>query len=355
MGDFSGEARAQPRYWLISAPRTASNLLVTMLNLDEQNVGKLRHGGYFFMKSVLTRFPLYFDKGPIETWPEQDRAAVDRTTQEIFDTLQDHLEASEKAGQTVFVKEHALMMTDPRIESQYMFRAVPSGCETYNPARHEELSVLPARGLPGGTRSKNNWTVFSDEFLHTITPTLLIRHPARMLPSYYRSALDHVKLGGMARPDSMGGGPSEVEGTMRWNAALYDFYTEYFAATGRGKPIVLDADDIMASGATLVPKYAGLVGLDPDKTCISWEKGKQDDGAMQPVERRMLSSLLVTSEVDKSKIAGQSIDINVEAAKWRVEFGDEGGQRLERWVREAMPDYERMRVVRLLPDGESAS
>ncbi|KXJ85874.1 hypothetical protein Micbo1qcDRAFT_169020 [Microdochium bolleyi] len=352
MGDNFDNSQSYPRYWLITAPRTASNLLVTMLNLEEQNVGELRHGGYFFMRSVMTRFPLYFAKGPIETWPEQDRNAVDNVSREVFDTVQDHIEATEKAGKTIFVKEHALFMTDPRIESQYMFREAHAQNAACAPTGQEELSVLPARGIARGSRSRHNWTVFPDEFLHTITPIFLIRHPALMIPSYYRSALDQVKIGAISRPDSAGGGPSEVEGTIRWNRALYDFYAESFAASGRGQPIVLDADDVMTSGAAIVPKYASLVGLDPSKTRTSWEKGSLDDGTLKPVEKRMLSTLLDTSEVDKSKIAGKDIDITTEAVKWREEFGDEAGRKIERWVREAMPHYEHMRQGRLMPDSD---
>ncbi|KAH7024644.1 uncharacterized protein B0I36DRAFT_376539 [Microdochium trichocladiopsis] len=350
------DTKPYPRYWLITAARTASNMLVTMLNLEEQNVALLRHGGYFFFPSVFKRFPLLFGKGPIDLWTDQERAEVDALSQEIFDRIQDHIEASEKSGKTIFVKEHALFMNDPRIESDFLHRNSASrsksnGDKSAQTSRHEDLSVLSWRGSSHGTRSKHNLTVFPDEFLHTITPTFLIRHPAMMIPSYYRTALDQVKLGTIVRPDSMAGGPSEIEASIHWNRALYDFYTEYFAAIGHEPPMVLDADDIMISGNTLVPQYASLVGLDPSKIRLNWEKGAVDDGKLAPIERRMLSTLLETSGVDRSKIAGENIDIDAEAAKWREEFGEDGGKRLEQWVRAAMPHYEHMRAGRMRPGG----
>jgi len=241
-------------------------------------------------------------------------------------------------------------MTDPRIESQFLYGEGAENKTDSVSSRHEDLSVLEWRGSSQGTRSKHNLTVFPDEFLHTITPTFLIRHPAVMIPSNFRAARDQAKLVAFRRPDSTAGGPSIIETTMRWNRALFDFYTDYFASIGRPAPMVLDADDIMTSGSTLMPKYARAVGLDPAKIRFAWDKGTGDDGKLIPIERRMLSTLLDSSAVDKSKIAGQDLDIDAEAVKWRDEFGEEGGRKLEGWVRDAMPHYLHMRAKTMLPD-----
>src|SRR5690606_7516389 len=44
------------RFWLITSPRTASNMLVKILNLDEQGVrpGPMA-GGYFFLPAAVER------------------------------------------------------------------------------------------------------------------------------------------------------------------------------------------------------------------------------------------------------------------------------------------------------------
>ena len=60
----------------------------------------------------------------------------------------------------------------------------------------------------------------------------------------------------------------------------------------------------------------------------------------------MLGSLNSSDKVNLDKVAGD-VDIDVEAAKWREEFGETAGDRLETNVREAMSDYEYMRSKRL--------
>ena len=66
----------RPRYWLLTSPRTASNLLVKMLNLGEQNVRPAIHGGYFFLPSLPKHF-LIAEK-PMDTWTEEDSATVNK-------------------------------------------------------------------------------------------------------------------------------------------------------------------------------------------------------------------------------------------------------------------------------------
>ena len=109
---------------------------------------------------------------------------------------------------------------------------------------------------------------------------------------------------------------------------------------------MLDADDMMTS-PELMSKYARLAGLDPDKLRFSWEKASQEElSNMSAMARMMLSSLSASDSVNLDKVAG-NLDIAKEAAKWRVEFGDEDGSKLESWVHAAMPDYEHMRSKRL--------
>jgi hypothetical protein len=42
-----------------------------------------------------------------------------------------------------------------------------------------------------------------------------------------------------------------------------------------------------------------------------------------------------------------SIDIDAEAAKWKVEFGEEIAQMIEKAVRDSMPDYEYLKARRI--------
>ncbi|KAK3290206.1 uncharacterized protein B0H64DRAFT_332807 [Chaetomium fimeti] len=324
------------RVWLLTSPRTASNMLVKILNLDAQNVRPAEHGGYFFLNAGVKRFT--FHDTPMNTWKDEDRAAVYAAQQVAFDNLQEYLDAAEKEGQRVFVKEHAFMMNDPHYESEH----------TYGPdAVTGTPGTLTAKGIEHPTRSALNLTSLPDEFLKTWRPTFLIRHPAMMLPSLYRTCIrDDVNAfvvdGRKARP---GKEPLQCEVTMKWIRTMHRFYEAHFGDDSTW-PIVLDADDIMVN-PELVTKYAALAGLEPEKLRFSWEKASEEQVAkMAPPNRVMLSSINASSKVDMSKVAG-AIDIDAEAVKWRVEFGEEGGRNLEKWVRDAMPDYLDLHAKRL--------
>lgn len=322
----------QPRFWLITAPRTASNMLVKMLNLDEQGVRPAWHGGYFFMNGTMRRMMMLTKS--MSEWTEEETKELEAVHQECFDKLQDYVEAAEKEGQKIFVKEHAMMFNQTFFESQYNF-----GAES---VAGKQPSLLAQRGVENPTRSSHNITWLPDEFLQLWKPTFLIRNPAMMLPSLYRTCLNEAEAEGFRRPTNE---PMLNETTMKWNRTLFDFYENYYSGDSQW-PIVLDADDVMTNPAVVL-KYAELAGLDAEKVRFSWDKASEETlKSLSSRESRMLSSINASSKVDSSKVAG-NIDLDKEAAKWREEFGEEGGRKLERWVREAMPHYEYMHARRL--------
>ncbi|KAI0150747.1 hypothetical protein GGR57DRAFT_471424 [Xylariaceae sp. FL1272] len=321
------------RYWLLTSPRTASNMLVRILNLDEQGVRPAYNGGYFFFPSLLARLPIY-EKKPEDITPEE-HTDLKEATQKSADALQDYLAAAEQENQAIFVKEHVVFLNAAEIERQYVY-----------PEAVAPPTTVAVRGLDNPTRSDNNMTSFPDEFLRTWHPTFLIRHPAAQLPSLLRTALsDEGQMDGTRRGQRE---PYAAETTMKWVRSLYDFYRTHFGENSIW-PIVLDADDVMLQ-PRLVAKYAEMAGLDKSKLKFSWEEAsKEKIEKMSTAEKIMQSSINASTGVNMGKVAG-NVDIEKEAAKWREEFGDECGRKLEKWVREAIPDYEFLRSKRLTLD-----
>ncbi|KAF4468121.1 hypothetical protein FALBO_4996 [Fusarium albosuccineum] len=310
------------RHLLVTSPRTASNLLVRILNLEGQGARPVKNNGYFWLPSVLKRYAV--QGKPMSEWTTEEKKDIDEIEQQCFDNLLDYIKEAENEGQLVLFKEHALLLNHPFFESEF--------------AHGKGTTVGKPTVLGSGTRSPSNKTVLSDEFLKTFKPTFLIRHPALSFASMYRAARSDA----LGRPHKE---PSLVERSSIWARRLFDFY-EAEHGQGGERPLVLDADDMMTS-PELMLKYARLAGLDPDKLRFSWEKASQEAlSNMSAMARMMLSSLNASEKVNLDKVAGD-LDIAEEAAKWRVEFGDEGGNKLESWVRAAMPDYEYMRSKRL--------
>ncbi|KAI1817546.1 hypothetical protein GGS20DRAFT_14768 [Poronia punctata] len=318
---------AKRRYWLLTMPRTASNLLVTILNLTEQGVRPCYHGGYFFFTSAMARLSLYHK--PMSEWTPEQRKIVDDQMRENFDNLQDYLEAAEEGDQKILVKEHISFLNNPAFESEYMYGATDGDDASWK-------DVLPARHGASSTRSSPNFTVLPDEFLKTWHPTFLIRHPAKMLPSLFRTANhDEMQMDGKGRSQKE---PFDVESTLKFVRALHEFYVGHFGPDSQW-PVVLDADDIITH-PELVIKYAGMVGLDAEKLKFSWEKMSPEKlESLPPAQRIMIQTLSSSTGLLREKVAGK-ICIAEEAKKWKCEFGEETGAKLEKRVNDMMDDYE---------------
>ncbi|KAI1322744.1 hypothetical protein F5Y16DRAFT_385721 [Xylariaceae sp. FL0255] len=329
------------RYWLITSPRTASNMLVKILNLEAQGTRPCFGSGYFFHQGMLTRRMI--NRKSMKEWTPEEKASVDVKQKECFENLQQFIEDSENDGQLVLIKEHALMLNDPLYEEQYLHGKDDIAREITEPP-----PTLPMRGVANPTRSPLNLTSLPDEFLNTMTPTFLIRHPIMQLPSLIRAV--HAKeMADLKFAASTT--PKDVEMSSKWIRSLYDFYaSQKSTSTSNGKsnsfPIILDADDVMLYPA-LVEKYADIVGLDREKLRFSWKKATEEEmEKLDPQARHMLKSLNASDGVDPSKLAA-NYNLDDEAKKWRVEFGEARGANLEKLVREALPDYEYMRERRL--------
>ncbi|KAI6776547.1 hypothetical protein HG530_000492 [Fusarium avenaceum] len=314
---------SRPRYMISSSPRTASNLLVRILNLEGQGAHPVRFNGYFWLSSLAQRRAVL--EKPMSKWTVEDKEKLDEVEQQCFDNLLSYLDGAEKEGELALFKEHTFLLNHPFYESEL---AHGKGTTIGEP--------MVLKNDSPGSRSPLNKTVLSDEMLKSFKPLFLIRHPALSLASMYRAARSDT----FQRETKE---PSVTERSSIWIRSLFDFYE----ANQLGEtPLILDADDMMTS-PELVRKYVKLAGLNPDKLRFSWEKASPEVISKQSIiAQKMLSSLNASDKVNLDKVGGD-LDIDVEAQKWRAEFGDVDAAKLENWVRAAMPDYEYMRSKRV--------
>jgi hypothetical protein len=325
----TGTSPKRARHVFLTAPRTASHLLLRILNIKAQGAQDTDKNGYFWLPAMYMRNDL--NSRPMCEWSPEEKKSLDDMEQQCFNNLLDYIESAEAAGNIVMFKEHAMLLNDPCVETRFIHG---------ESAAVEELKEL--EGYPDGissARSSLNKTILSDDFLETLKPTFLVRHPALTIPSLFRA----IRHEGFNREVKELG---PVERSLIWQRKLLEFY-EKSHRDGRGdEPLVLDADDMMTSQGLMV-KYAKVAGLDPEKLLFSWEKTPQEVvNSMPPFVQHMLGSLNSSEKVDLSKVGGD-IDVSQEAVKWRDEFGDEHGRKLEKYVRAAIDDYEYMRSKRL--------
>ena len=334
------------QFYLLTHPRSGSNLLVHILNLEEQHVITSDEGGGYYFISYVDKMDEFNVRGKaINTWTQEQRAAIRSVADECYgDLARDIARLESEPGKTIFVKEHCEFLHSPAehlkgYEGTFAMRA-----KAASPAAVETEAWI----LNGGSKSENNETLFTDEFLFQWMPTFLVRHPALAYPSHFRAAKD---LGWSKEENLEDDEGLQLQSSLRWIRKLYDFYDEKLPETrkqygGVDWPVVLTGDSVMTEPET-VRRFAALARLNTDKLRFQW-----DSASKERVERntkrgkRMYSTLLASTGIDRSKVA-DSVDIAAEASKWGEEFGDRAASKIEGWVRAAMLDYEYLKARRL--------
>lgn len=178
--------------------------------------------------------------------------------------------------------------------------------------------------------------MLADDFLASFVPVFLVRHPALVLDSWYRTEL-------------RAGSPPNLALTTRTNAMafnlareLYDWYAKLVANSDKelavgnpGVPIVVDADDIL-EGDT-VRRLTETLGMDPKQVLQSWES-KSTDGLI-PMMKSYVEGIWESTGIDTSK-SSKGLDLEAKYKSWHELYGDEVGDFLENKTKEFLPDYE---------------
>lgn len=335
------------RLLLVSVPRTASNLLLKILNIPGQpNAFAADRGGYFFYNAFhavakdgrLTQAP--------SEWTDEAKHEVQSTFQECFDHLEETCALAERENKTMFAKEHSFWLSNPMAFMQAIHgpEKGPYDFSTFH------VNVPSTYGTTR-TFSTNNKTVLPDEYLRTWTMAFIIRHPAIVFPSFCRAMNKISDMGVM--DTKILPGTLLTNMTLHWTRSLFDWSLKQTGST----PLLLDAYDVVHN-PDAITKFCQLAGLDPSKLQFQWESGVHADsvarpnGASQGVfdwdtgKSVMLSTLNESSGVMKSKEPAV-VDIPTEVKKWQLEFGEEMAQLIEKAVSDAMPDYEYLRARRV--------
>jgi len=211
---------------LLTHPRTASNLVTRILNLEDQS--GFMFNEYFFLPSFERRLDLA-ERG-FENWTDEERNDLIGSLLVSLRGLSHHMIAAEGRRKRAFAKEHLMWMLRP--EALHWARP---GVGTIEVGPISNLTILP------------------DSFLTKCVPTFLIRHPALVFPSIYRTCLD---LEGPEKARRNADGIFRLEMTWRWSRHMWQSYNGQIIdetnsqgpswddkVSGSPWPIILDADD----------------------------------------------------------------------------------------------------------------
>ncbi|GIK00970.1 hypothetical protein Aspvir_005000 [Aspergillus viridinutans] len=335
---------SQSRLLLISVPRTASNLMLKILNIPGQKLVTNEKGGYFFFNAFIKVEFNDRQALPVEERSEAQKQEIRDAFQEAVVSLEDCAQRAEQEGKIAFAKEHAFWLTNPAV--------LGNGAEHAASFRPR----IPGKYGPSQTFSPFNHTVLPDEYLRTWRLTFIIRHPALAFPSLCRAMQKFRQSGVSQREDIVGS--METKLTLKWTRMLYDWCLEQPDLPG--KPLVVDAQDVIHDPQVMV-RYCEETGLDPSALQFEWESkqevleqtlGSESQSQKKPdvdfdkAEAVMLSTLLRSTGIIKDKTP-TVVDITAEVKQWKEEFGEELASMLETTVSDGMPDYEYLRSRRI--------
>ncbi|KAI7489208.1 hypothetical protein KC351_g1496 [Hortaea werneckii] len=242
--------------------------------------------------------------------------------------LVEEIEAAERQNKSVFCSEHlnALMKQDRMLS------------HLRSPTRNTNLPTPSSSSHPEPT--PENPTNIPETLLATLTPILLIRHPALSIPSSWRT---ESKIKNLSIEDE----DFYLLTTYRWSRDLLTYLHHQSTAsstpsTSWRKPIIIDAYDVVHRTGAVTGKLCGELGLDPAGVQECWRKLPREEWPGHSVVVAYTRDLLGSGGVERGvgKPLEENFDIEVKTEKWKGEFGEEVGRKLRERVEAEMADYE---------------
>ncbi|TKA25900.1 hypothetical protein B0A50_05655 [Salinomyces thailandicus] len=185
-----------------------------------------------------------------------------------------------------------------------------------------------------------NPTCLPDDFLATLTPIVLIRHPALTIPSSWRTESNIKKL--------------QIEDedfwlltTYKWSRLLFD-HLHRNSAEGPA-PVVVDAYDVVHNTDKLASMLCKKFDLDLQAVQQTWEKLPKEQWPDHSVVVGYTKDLLASNGVQRGSGVPleDAFDIDAETVKWTAEFGPETALKMKKCVEAEMSDYEYLRSFKV--------
>lgn len=314
------------RIVFFSHPRTASNLILKILNLAHQPdiLFDPELDDHNFVPAIKLKCDAYGSARRVSDWSEAERSAMSAHYQKSLDKIVEYAARASNEGKIAFLREHVVSVSDP--VAQY---CCYTGCSTDG---EDAWRIAPAGGHDGA-RTQLNCTLIPDEILRQWFPIFVIRHPASAFSSYYRvlTKSDSSEAKTMQQ--------ATLVNRYSWTRSLHDCYKRSFGIQG----IVLDADDVIAD-PQLLRSVSSALGLHPEKLKFNWTATRSPEEIaaqmmQNPRHVEFMETLDKSTGIVKDKMRA-AIDVEQERRQWENEFGVENGKKLGEWVAAAMEDYE---------------
>ncbi|KAL0572880.1 hypothetical protein V5O48_009074 [Marasmius crinis-equi] len=253
------------------------------------------------------------------------------TFQHCLDELERSIAEAEIEGKIAALKEHSCFMMDSEaihhidhIEREIRERPVIVDNFLDLPEPERSATSVPTLPIP-------NPTLIPDRLFVSLTPVIIIRHPAKTVPSYLRAS---SQFGATVFDADF-----PVESSFKWQRMVYDCYKAWFSSREGGDeslPIVIDGDKLISDPRGQMENLCKRVGLDPAGIEYTWEV-QAPDTQMQAVFFR---TLYESTSVIQGEKSAKSPVLEDEVKEWVKEWDEETARELKRRTELYLPDYE---------------
>ncbi|KAA6412743.1 MAG: hypothetical protein FRX48_03735 [Lasallia pustulata] len=185
--------------------------------------------------------------------------------------------------------------------------------------------------------------------MDSLLPIILIRHPALMIPSFYRvaSRIHGARIHGARIDDA----EFPINATLRWSRLVLDYYVARRRSAGR--PIVIDASSLTGPDTeTLMAEVCRIAGLEAQFLQFEWSRPLEEQaGGISEGTKVFREAFLGSTGVLKRGKGTGEVVLPEEVRAWRGEFGDDVAEGILRLVQAAMGDWEYLRGFALRVGG----
>ena len=161
---------------------------------------------------------------------------------------------------------------------------------------------------PASSGRMSNPTWIPDDLYTSLSPLILIRHPARMIPSFYRTLVDVFKL--QTTDEDFA-----VYTSLRWLRIIFDSYRELYSQNDDPVhpysscnmihsteerptwPLVIDAEDVVHSTQAIVSKLCRLWHIDSSGVQYSWKAVPREERPKDKIMCGFFDTLLSSTGV----------------------------------------------------------
>jgi hypothetical protein len=170
-------------------------------------------------------------------------------------------------GKIPLMKEHVCMMSAADAIAEVLAQYSYPRYETPNVIDHKYDLVEGGPHADDSISLKSpNTSILPDRLLKTIAPVFIIRHPARMVNSWYRSVSE---IYGATVTDR----EWPFTTSYQWSRKLFDCYKAYFQEKSEGDaswPLVVDGDELVNNTKEIMQALCDAIGIDESGIQYEW-------------------------------------------------------------------------------------